>query len=60
MKIRHIVKTTYISTNLSVLTQPEEDRQVGRNIGGLYIVTYLHLCLIYCFMRKTSTLIGCL
>ena len=45
MKIRHIVKTTYI---------------VGRNIGGLYNVSYLHLCLIYCFMRKTSTHIGCL
>ena len=37
-----------------------EDRQVGRNIGGLYNVSYLHLCLIYCFMRKTSTHIGCL
>ena len=28
-------------------THPEEDRQVGRNIGGLYNVSYLHLCLIY-------------
>ena len=26
---------------------PQEDRQVGRNIGGLYNVSYLHLCLIY-------------
>ena len=50
MKIRHIVKTTYISTNLSVfvrVSHPDEDRQVGRNIGGLYNVSYLHLCLIY-------------
>ena len=41
-------------------THPDEDRQVGRNIGGLYNVSYLHLCSIYCFMRKTSTHIGCL
>ena len=39
---------------------PEEDRQVGRNIGGLENVSYLRLCLIYCFMKKTSTHIGCL
>ena len=38
----------------------EEDRQVGRNIGGLENVSYLRLCLIYCFMKKTSTHIGCL
>ena len=34
---------------------PEEDREVGRNVGVLYNVSYLHLCLIYCFMKKTST-----
>jgi len=28
-------------------SHPEEDRQVGRNIGGLENVSYLHLCLIY-------------
>ena len=36
-------------------THPEEDQQVGRNIGGLENVSYLHLCLIYRFMKKTST-----
>ena len=74
MKIIHIVKTTYSSTNLSVFVRVSEEKptytqakareqaskQVGRNIGGLYNVYYLHLCLIYCFMRKTSTHIGCL
>ena len=32
------------------LSHPEEDRQVGRNIGGLENVSYLHLCLIYIYV----------
>ena len=56
MKIRHIGKDHLYFDQLVGLPQgeshPEEDRQVGRNIGGLYNVSYLHLCLIYCFMGK--------
>ena len=29
---------------------PQEDRQVGRNIGGLYNVSYLHLSLIHIYI----------
>ena len=30
---------------------PEEDRQVGRNIGGLYNVSYLHLCFFFRYLN---------
>ena len=43
MKIRHI------EDNMCT-RHPEEDRQVGRHIGGLYNVSYLHLCLIYIYI----------
>ena len=36
-------------------THPDEDRQVGRNIGGLYNVSYLHLCLIYIHIYISNT-----
>ena len=35
---------------LHSFTRPEEDRQVGRNIGGLENVSYLHLCLLYIYI----------
>ena len=35
---------------LHFFTGPEEDRQVGRNIGGLENVSYLHLCFLYIYI----------
>ena len=55
--LRLLVKKKSVFLRLS---HPEEDRQVDRNIGGLESVSYLPLCLTYCFMKKTSTHIGCL
>ena len=39
-----------MSAGLQLYIYPEEDRQVGGNIGGLYNVSYLHLCLIYIYI----------
>ena len=45
-----VTPKSYIYIYIYIQTHPEEDRQVGRNIDGLYNVSYLHLCLIYIYI----------
>ena len=52
----HVIASNVISGYIYIYTHPhpEEDRQVGRNIGGLYNVSYLHLCYIYIYIYQSK------
>ena len=52
-----LLEIMHCARNLQIINL-SEDRQVGRNIGGLYNVSYLHLRLIYIYIYGRKKQMG--